>query len=85
MQLFRLGSNNTAYISQKIIYASHRWRQLMKPKKSPVSYVVLAHSEQHLHSKKRKDPYGEHRCVGQIFSEGQVRIFYHSRVLERVN
>ena len=58
----------------------------MKPKKSPVSYMVLTHSEQHLHSKKRKDPYREHRCgAGQIPSEGQVRISYHSRVLERVN
>ena len=58
----------------------------MKPKMSPVSYMVLTHPEQHLHSKKRKDPYREHRCgAGQIPSEGQVRISYHSRVLERVN
>ena len=34
----------------------------------------------------RKDPYREHRCgAGQIPSEDQVRISYHSRVLERVN
>ena len=58
----------------------------MKLKKSPVSYMVLAHSEQHLHNKKRKDPYREHRCgAGQILSEGQVRISYHSKMLERVN
>ena len=58
----------------------------MKLKKSPVSYMVLAHSEQHLHNKKRKDPYREHRCgTGQIPPKSQVRISYHSRVLERVN
>ena len=58
----------------------------MKPKKSPVSYVVLTHLEQHLHSKKRKDPYREHQCgASQIQFEGQVRISYHSRMLERVN
>ena len=51
-----------------------------------MSYVVLTHLEQHLHNKKRKDLYREHRCgTGQIPSEGQVRISYHSRVLERVN
>ena len=58
----------------------------MKLKKSPVSYVVLAHSKQHLHSKKMKDPYREHQCGdSEIPSKGQVRIFYHSRVLEKVN
>ena len=59
---------------------------MMRSEKSPVSYVVLAHLEQHLHSKKRKNPYKEHRCgAGQIPSECQVRISYHSKVLERVN
>ena len=55
----------------------------MMPKKSPVSYTVLAHSKQHLHNKKRR-PRREHRCgADQISSEGQVRTSHNSKVLER--
>ena len=55
----------------------------MMPKKSPVSHTVLAHSKQHLHNKKRR-PCREHRCgAGQIPSEGQVRTYHNSKVLER--
>ena len=62
---------------------SHRRRQLMMPKKSPVSHMVLAHSKQHLHNKKKR-PRREHRCgAGQIPSEDQVRSFHCSRMLER--
>ena len=62
---------------------SHRWRQLMMQKKSPVSHTVLAHSKQHLHNKKRR-PRREHRYgAGQIPSECQVRTSHNSKALER--
>ena len=55
----------------------------MMPKKSPVSHTVLTHSKRHLHNKKRR-PRREHRCsAGQIPSEGQVRTYHSSKVLER--
>ena len=61
---------------------SHRRRQLMMPKKLPVSHIVLACLRQYLHNKKRR-PNREHWCgVGQIPSEGQVRISHNSRVSE---
>ena len=63
--------------------ASHRRRQLMMSKKSPVSHTVLARSKQHLHNKKRR-PRREHQCgAGQTPSEGQVRTSHNSKVLER--
>ena len=50
-------------------------RGLMMPKKSPVSYTILACSQQHLHNN-TKGPKREHRCdAGQIPFEGQVRMF----------
>ena len=52
---------------------SHRWCQLMMPKKSPVSHRIPTHSKQYLHNKKGR-PNRKHRCgAGQIPSEGQVR------------
>ena len=57
----------------------------MMPKKSPVSYTILAHSKQHLYNKKGR-PNREHRCgAGQIPSEGQVKISHNSRVDRRVD
>ena len=70
------GSNSMANL------LPHRRRQLMMPKKSPVSHTVLARLKQYLYNKKRR-PNREHRYgAGQIPSEHQVRIFHHSRVLE---
>ena len=37
-----------------LIFSSHRWRKLMKPKKSPVSHTVLTCLKQYLHNKKRR-------------------------------
>ena len=71
-----LGSNSMANL------LTHRRRQLMMPKNSPVSHTVVARSKQYLHNKKRR-PNREHRYgAGQIPSEGQVRTSHHSRVLE---
>ena len=62
---------------------SHKRRQLMMPKKLPVSHTILTHLKQHLHNKKRR-PRREHQCgAGQIPSEGQVRTSHNSRVLEK--
>ena len=37
-----------------LIFSSHRWRKLMKLKKSPVSHTVLTRLKQYLHNKKRR-------------------------------
>ena len=47
----------------------------MMPKKSPVSYTILAHSQLYLHNN-MKGTNKEHQCgANQIPSEGQVRMF----------
>ena len=62
---------------------SHKQRQLMMSKKSPVSHTILTHSKWHLHNKKRR-PNREHWCgAGQIPSEDQVRTSHNSTVIER--
>ena len=51
--------------------------------KSPVRYTVNTRSDDTCTTQKR-GPNREHRCgAGQIPSEGQVRTFHNSRVLER--
>ena len=53
-------------------------------RKSTVSYTANTRSRRHLHNTKKKGPNREHRCgAGRIPSEGQVRTFHNSRVLER--
>ena len=65
-----------------LILLSHRRRQLMMPKKSPMCHTILACLRQYLHNKKRR-PSREHRCgADQILSEGKVRISHNSRVPE---
>ena len=47
--------------SNSMANLSHKWGQLMMPKKSPVSHTILLCSKQCLHNKERK-PYKEHQC-----------------------
>ena len=58
------------------------WVVLMMPKNSLVSHTVFARTKQYLHNEKRR-PNRKHWCgAGQIPSEGQVKTFHNSRVLE---
>ena len=70
-----LCSGSVRMANESCSKSPHRRRQLMMPKKSPISGTIPTCSKQYLHNKKRR-PYIEHQCsASQIPSECQVRTF----------